>query len=300
VTFFIGEALRALRRSAAPSLAAIVTVVLTTLLLGVFVPVIKASSTTNENVREQLALRVFLKKNATKHEAIAAKKKIARIPHVERTQYISKGEGLNVLRGEIGNGPLSRGLGQLRGNPLPASINVYPDDPGNLDSIQRKILRRGAKGGPKPIDPAIDSISQSQQLAHKIHEVTNAVKIVLSVISVLLLVASLMLVANTIRLSIYARRREIEVMKLVGATNWFIRWPFVLEGLIVGISGAAIAVGLLWIGKVTIVDPLAENLSLIDNFSTIRFAPLIILLIAAAVVVSTLGSGVTLRRFLRV
>jgi cell division transport system permease protein len=300
MTFFIGEALRALRRSAAPSLAAIVTVVLTTLLLGVFVPVIKASSTTNENVREQLALRVFLKKNATKREAIAAKKKIARIPHVERTQYISKGEGLNVLRGEIGNGPLSRGLGQLRGNPLPASINVYPDDPGNLDSIQRRILRRGAKGGPKPIHPAIDSISQSQQLANKIHEVTNAVKIVLSVISVLLLVASLMLVANTIRLSIYARRREIEVMKLVGATNWFIRWPFVLEGLIVGLSGAAIAVGLLWIGKVTIVDPLAENLALIDNFSTIRFAPLIASLIAAAVVVSTLGSGVTLRRFLRV
>jgi cell division transport system permease protein len=298
--FFIGESLRALRRSAAPSLAAIVTVVLTTLLLGVFIPVIKASSKTSENVRAQLALRVFLDNRASKHDAIEARKRIARIPHVARTQYISKGEGLNVLRGEIGSGPLSRGLEQLRGNPLPPSINVYPDDPDNLDSIQRKIMRRGAKGGPKPIDPAIESIDQSQQLAHKINTVAKAVKIVLSVIAVLLLVASLMLVANTIRLSIYARRREIEVMKLVGATNWFIRWPFVLEGLIVGLSGAAIAVGLLWIGKVTIVDPLAENFALIDNFSTIRFAPLITLLIAAAVVVSALGSGVTLRRFLRV
>jgi cell division transport system permease protein len=300
VMFFIVESLRALRRSAAPSLAAIVTVVLTTLLLGVFIPVIKASSTTNENVRAQLALRVFLDKRVSKHEAIAVRKRIARIPHVARTQYVSKGEGLNVLRGEIGSGPLSRGLGQLRGNPLPASINVYPDNPDNLDSIQGKIIRPGGKGGPKPIDPAIDSISNSQPLANKIRTVTNAVKIVLSVIAVLLLVASLMLVANTIRLSIYARRREIEVMKLVGATNWFIRWPFVLEGLVVGLSGAAIAVGLLWIGKVTIVDPLAENLALIDNFSTIGFAPLITLLIAAAVVVSALGSGVTLRRFLRV
>ena len=83
-----------------------------------------------------------------------------------------------------------------------------------------------------------------------------------------------MLVANTIRLSIYARRREIEVMKLVGATNWFIRWPFVLEGLIVGLFGAALAVGILWAGKLTIIDPLAENFVLIDNFSTIGFVPL--------------------------
>ena len=93
-------------------------------------------------------------------------------------------------------------------------------------------------------------------------------KIILSVIAVLLLIASLMLVANTIRLSIYARRREVEVMRLVGATNWFIRWPFVIEGLIVGLLGAGIAVGLLWLGKVTIIDPLAQNFALIDNFST--------------------------------
>jgi cell division transport system permease protein len=126
------------------------------------------------------------------------------------------------------------------------------------------------------------------------------VKIVLLAIAVLLLVVSLMLIANTIRLSIYARRREIEVMKLVGATNWFIRWPFVLEGLIVGLFGAGLAVGILWAGKVTIIDPLAQNFDLIDNFSTIGFGPLVVTLMAAAVVVSALGSGITLRRFLRV
>jgi cell division transport system permease protein len=300
VFFFIAEAFRALRRSAAPSLAAIVTVVLTTLLLGVFVPVIKASSATNENVRQQLALRVFLKANVPKKQALAVKRKINAIPHVERTQYISKGAGLKILRNEVGNGPLNQGLGQLKGNPLPPSINVYPDDPDNLNSIQSAIVPPGPSGKPQPISPAIDTISNSQQLAHKIRTVTNAVKIILSVIAVLLLVVSLMLVANTIRLSIYARRREIEVMKLVGATNWFIRWPFVLEGLIVGLAGAGLAVGILWVGKVTIVDPLSQNFVLIDNFSTIGFVPLIVTLMAAAVVVSALGSGVTLRRFLRV
>ena len=299
VFFFIAEALRALRRSAAPSLAAIVTVVLTTLLLGVFIPVIRASSTTNENVRSQLALEVFMDVEATKRQAKSVQREINAIPHVASTEYVSKAQGLKDLRGYVGK-EIDEGIAQLRQNPLPISIIVHPDDPNNLDSIQAAITPPGPNGEPKPISPAIDKVSDGQGAADDIRTVTNAVKIVLLVIAVLLLVVSLMLVANTIRLSIYARRREIEVMKLVGATNWFIRWPFVLEGLIVGLFGAALAVGILWAGKVTIIDPLAENFDLIDNFSTIGFVPLIVTLMAAAVVVSALGSGVTLRRFLRV
>jgi cell division transport system permease protein len=300
ILFFLAEAFRALRRSAAPSLAAIVTVVLTTLLIGVFVPVIKASSTTNENVRSQLALRAFLVPEASRKQGKAVQHKINRIPHVARTRYISKAKGLDVLREEVGSGPLRNGLGQLKGNPLPDSINVFPDDPDNLNSIESAITPPGPNGKQKPISPAIESVSNGQGQANTIRTVTNAVKIILTVIAILLLVASLMLVANTIRLSIYARRREVEVMRLVGATNWFIRWPFVIEGLIVGLSGAAIAVGMLWVGKVTIIDPLAQNFQLIDNFSTVGFTTLAVALLAGAVIVSALGSGVTLRRFLRV
>ena len=300
VFFFIAEALRALRRSAAPSLAAIVTVVLTTLLLGVFIPVIRASSTTTENVRSQLALEVFMDVEATKKQAKSVQREIDAIPHVARTEYVSKKQGLKDLRGYLGNDEVSEGITQLRENPLPILIVVHPDDPNNLDSIQAAITPPGPNGEPTPISPAIDNVSDGQGAADDIRTVANAVKIVLLVIAVLLLVVSLMLIANTIRLSIYARRREIEVMKLVGATNWFIRWPFVLEGLIVGLVGAGLAVGILWAGKLTIIDPLAENFDLIDNFSTIGFVPLIVTLMAAAVVVSALGSGVTLRRFLRV
>ena len=299
VFFFIAEALRALRRSAAPSLAAIVTVVLTTLLLGVFIPVIRASSTTTENVRSQLALYVYMQVDATKKQAESVQREINAIPHVASTEYVSKPEGLAKLRGYVGT-EIDEGITQLRENPLPIAIVVNPDDPNNLDSIQAAITPPGPNGEPAPISPTIDKVSTGQGAADTINTVANAVKIVLLVIAVLLLVVSLMLVANTIRLSIYARRREIEVMKLVGATNWFIRWPFVLEGLIVGLSGAALAVGILWAGKLTIIDPLAENFNLIDNFSTIGFGPLIITLMAAAIVVSALGSGITLRRFLRV
>jgi len=298
--FFIAEALRALRRSAAPSLAAIVTVVLTTLLLGVFIPVIKASSTTNQNVRDQLALEVFMDVDATKKQAKRVQRKLEAIPHVERTEYVSKAKGLDDLRKDLGEEEISQGITQLPKNPLPILIIVHPDDPNNLPSIQAAITPPGSSGKATPISPRIDKVSNGQGAANTIRTVTNAVKIILLVIAALLLVVSLMLVANTIRLSIYARRREVEVMKLVGATNWFIRWPFVLEGLMVGLFGAALAVGILWAGKLAIIDPLAQNFDLIDNFSTIGFVPLIATLMAAAIVVSALGSGVTLRRFLRV
>ena len=301
IFFFIAEAFRALRRSASPSLAAIVTVVMTTLLLGVFIPVIKASSTTTQNVQSQLALYVYMFPDATTKQAKAAQKKIDKIPHVERTDFVSKNEGLKQLRTEIGKGPIGQGITQLHGkNPLPLAVVVHPDNANNLRSIQNAIVPPGADGKPKPISPAIEEVNNGQKAADTIRTVTNAVKIILSVIAVLLLIISLMLIANTIRLSIYARRREVEVMRLVGATNWFIRWPFVIEGLIVGLAGAGIAVGMLYVGKVMIIDPLSQNFALIDNFSTVGFVPLIIVLLAASIVVSMIGSGITLRRFLRV
>jgi len=301
IFFFIAEAFRALRRSASPSLAAIVTVVMTTLLLGVFIPVIKASSTTTENVQSQLALYVYTYPDSTKKQALAAEKKIDKIHHVKSTDFVSPKEGLEFLKKNIGESEIGEAATQLQGkNPLPYSIVVHPDSANDLPAIQRTIESQGKNGKAKPISPAIDEVNSGQKTANAIRTVTNAVKVMLTVIAVLLLFVSLLLIANTIRLSIYARRREVEVMRLVGATNWFIRWPFVIEGLVVGLTGAAIAVGMLLVGKLTIIDPLAENFALIDNFHTVGFVPLIIVLLGASILVSALGSGITLRRFLRV
>jgi len=122
------------------------------------------------------------------------------------------------------------------------------------------------------------------------------------VITALLVLASLMLIGNTIRLSIYTRRREVEVMRLVGATRWFIRWPFMIEGVIVGFIGGLLAILILWLGKLTIVDPLSSSFSFLaaQNSSTLTFPAMVAILFGAAVLVSTLGSGITLRRFLKV
>ena len=116
----------------------------------------------------------------------------------------------------------------------------------------------------------------------------------------LLTIASILLIANTIRLSLYARRREVEVMKLVGATDWFIRWPFVIEGVVVGAFGALLAIVVLGVAKVVLLDPLADNWTLIAAAQTISFTALVIILMGAGVVVSAVGSGISLRRFLRV
>jgi cell division transport system permease protein len=297
--FFLSEAFRALRRSAAPSIAATVTIVVTTLLLGVLVPVLKASEDKTQDVRDQIGLNVYLYDDATKPEIDALKTKIVGLPHVDSAEFVSKSEAVKILSDRL-DGDLKRSLGELKTNPLPASFKIGLDDPDNLEAVRSSLTTVTPSGDVKPNSPIISSVGDQRADANKIRKVTGAVKIVLIVLAALLLVASLMLVGNTIRLSIYARRREVEVMRLVGATSWFIRWPFIIEGVIVGITGAAVAVGILWLGKVTIVDPLSDNFQLVDNFSTMGFAPLVAILVSSAALVSALGSGVTLRRFLRV
>ena len=126
------------------------------------------------------------------------------------------------------------------------------------------------------------------------------VKLTIAGLAVLLVIASLLLIANTIRLSLYARRRDVEVMKLVGATDWFIRWPFVIEGILVGAIGGVIAVLVLAVLKIALIDPLAADFALIAAPDTMNFGLLVAVLLLASVAVSAAGSGLSLRRFLRV
>jgi cell division transport system permease protein len=295
--FFIREALRALRRSAAPSVAAIVTIVVTVLLLGVLVPVIYSTLAKTEDVREQIGLRIFLFDDATKREIDGLQGRIERTPHVESVEFVSKQEALDLLRTDLEDPDITK---ELNSNPLPASFDVHPDDPDSIESIRSDLAPPNANGKPQPISPIVEEVKDSREEAIEIRGVTQGVLIVLSVIAGLLLVGSLMLVANTIRLSIFARRREVEVMRLVGATSWFIRWPFMIEGLIVGFLGGVLAVAILGVGKVIVIDPLADRFDLVENLETVAFLPLIAVLIACAMAVSALGSGITLRRFLQV
>jgi len=293
IGFFLREAMRAMRRSAAPSFAALATVLVTLLVLGVFIPIVQATNGAANSVRSRVEVDVYMKTNATAADEARVRSELLRTPHVHSVQFVDKAQAYAQ------QAKLDPQAYQLLGtNPLPDTFHVIPDNPANVLAVQRSLTTGGSQGG--MIDTSIQSVSNKRTDTKKILEVTNLVTITAAVLTVLLTIASVLLIANTIRLSLYARRREVEVMKLVGATDWFIRWPFVIEGIIVGAAGALLAIAVLGVTKVALLDPLANNWSLIAAPRTISFVALVAVLVGAGVFVSAIGSGLSLRRFLRV
>jgi cell division transport system permease protein len=293
-SFFVKEALRGLRRSSAPALAALLTVLLTAVVLGVFIPIVQATTGTANEVRSRVVVDVYVKDSATQLQQAELRQAIEDTPNVESVEFISKGEALARAQ-EKNPKAFEAGAELLGSNPLPASFRVHPEDPDKLNEI---VTSLNAAGDTRLA--AIDEVRDREEDTNKILSATGLVKALTAGLAVLLVLASIALIANTIRLSIFARRREVEVMKLVGATNWFIRWPFVIEGMIVGFLGGLLAVLLLAVVKTTFIDPLSDRFALLAAPDTIDFPLLVAILMIACIGVSALGSGITLRRFLRV
>jgi cell division transport system permease protein len=292
--FFLKEALRGLRRSSAPALAALLTVLLTALVLGVFIPIVQATTGTANEVRERIVVDVYVDPTATEGDQAELRQTLESTANVKSVEFISKEVALERAK-EKNPEAFEAGAELLGSNPLPDSFRVTPEDPDKLGLITAQL-----EPGGTPALEAIDEVRKREEDTDKILSATGLVKILTAGLAGLLLFASIALIANTIRLSIFARRREVEVMKLVGATNWFIRWPFVIEGVIVGFFGGVLAVLLLTIAKETFIDPLSDRFALLAAPDTIDFPLLIVLLMLACILVSAIGSGITLRRFLRV
>ena len=293
--FFLREALRALKRNAVPSFAAVATVLVTVLVLGVFIPVVQATTGAANEVRSKVLLDVYLKTDAKPRDAERVKALIARQPHVKDVQFVSKQAAYDRERKR---NPEAYAL--LGSNPLPDTFRVTPDDPDQINAIRDALSPAASSGARTVVDPAIDEVKNRRDETNKILTATRVVKLTMALLAILLVLASVLLVSNTIRLSLFSRRREVEVMKLVGATDWFIRWPFVIEGVFLGFLGGVGALALLGVGKVALLDPLERDFALLSAPKTIGFSVLALLLMLAAVGVSAAGSGLSLRRFLRV
>lgn len=297
--FFFSEALRTLRRNSAPSIAAFLTVMVTTLVLGVFIPITNIATGAANDVRDRLLVEVFIEKNATQAQVAQLRERLEANEYVESVNYVSKEEALESLQG-----PLEDASDVLGSNPLPASFQAIPKDPDQVsqivESLQTTETDADGKESTEYVSPAINDVQNREDETEKILSITGGVKFAMWGLAILLILTSALLVGNTIRLSIYARRREVEVMRMVGATNGFIRWPFIIEGIFVGAAGGLVAILLLLIFKQTIIDPVSDKFALFAAPDTINFASLTLILMVAAIGISAAGSGLTLRRFLRV
>jgi cell division transport system permease protein len=295
LSFFLREAFRSLGRNAMPSFAAMATVLVTMLVLGVFIPIVQATTGAANEVRGRLLLDVYLRTEATPADVERVRQRLNGAAHVKRVEYVSKED---AYRAERRRNPEAYQL--LGANPLPDTFRVTPDDPSHIDLLRDQLAPVEFGGRRTAIDPAIDQVKNRRDETSKILSATRVVKLTTALLAALLITASILLIANTIRLSLFARRREVEVMKLVGATDWFIRWPFVLEGVVVGAMGGILAILLLAVGKVALIDPLASEFALIAAPRTISFLALVVVVLLASIAVSAAGSGISLRRFLRV
>ena len=248
-------------------------------------------------VREKVLVNVYLKsdiKPADRARVSALLREDTK--YVGKVEYVSKEAAYREQKKDYPE-YYSELLGS---NPLPDTFRITPDEPDNALKLRDALSPSTPGGGRTTLDPAIQVVKNSKDDTQKILVATRVVKITTGLLAVLLVVASVLLVSNTIRLSLFSRRREVEVMKLVGATDWFIRWPFVIEGIVLGALGGTVAILLLLVGKIALLDPLIEQFELLAAPETINLGVLVGLLLLAAVAVSALGSGLSLRRFLRV
>lgn len=295
--FFLREAIRSIRSNAAISVAATVTVMIAVFILGAVIPSFLYVQSTVDKQKDRLDMNVFISDSATNAQVQGLSDRLKQLQDdglVSTYTYVSKDDALKELKGRLNNPDI---IELLPSNPLPASFKVKPNDPSDNPDIEAALRDSPA------LDDLDGGISYAKETSERLLKILKVIQIAGVALIGVLLVAAVLLIGNTIRLSIFARRREVEVMRLVGATNWFIRWPFIIEGIICGIVGAAAAIGLIWVAKIAVVDDFVANNTgslTSDQATTIGFLWLGLILVAAGGLVGALGSGITLRRFLKV
>jgi cell division transport system permease protein len=301
VRLLFSESLRSLGANLSTTVASTFTVLIGMFLLGLVIALGTWALSYSDYAKRQLEVKVFFcaefsaapctgEQAASEKQIDAMRIKIESNPLVadNGVELVTRAEALQEMKRRRPDLVKS-----LVSNPLPASFRVTPRDGDNVKTLAGQLRT--------PLLPGVEKVQDGEEVADRVLTVAKVISTTAGVATVILLITSVLLIANTIRLSIFSRRREIEVMKLVGATNWFVRGPFMLEGLICGLVGSVAAVLLLLAGK-EIVLPLilSESDTGSSNAEAIAFGLNALLLVGVGLVVGVLGSGLTMRRFLQV
>jgi cell division transport system permease protein len=290
------ESLRSMTSNISTTLAATLTVLIGMFLVGVLLAFGTWARSWSDQKKGELLVKVYFctelecpqQGEAKSAEMAKIKTQLEASPLVKAggVKFVSKEDALVKMRKEH-----PEIVAELTNNPLPNSLEVIPKRGEDTAKIAALL---------KPPPAGVDDVKYGQKTTSRVLQLAHVIESVFLFAVAILLAAAMILIANTIRLSIFSRRREIEVMKLVGASNWFVRGPFMLEGLLCGLIGSVLAVVLLLVAREVVATPILDGLDAAEGAHAIAFGLNALILCALGLFIGAVGSGLTVRRFLKV
>lgn len=297
------EALRHFRRNWSTVLGAIVTIFLSLFVIGLFAISSALIGNMVGNVENQVTIQAFLSDGANQADVDALRSKISSWDYVESVSYKSKEEALEEYKQTMSNRNAADAVAALDGeNPVPASLVINLSDPQNVESVASKLIADSsfAKLADDTDDPE-SSVQYGRETVERLFSVTYYLRIAAIALVAMLAFIAFVFINNTIRLAIAARRREIAIMRLVGASNGFIRGPFMMEGMLEALIGSLISVLMLHVGMSVVIPKLQSSLQFLSFDLPARVLGLTYLsLVVIGLLIGLFGSMIAMRRFLKV
>lgn len=294
IKLFIMDALKSIRRNATISLASAATVMATLFILGAFAMLLLNVKVAITDVESQIEVQVILKDDIKIDQQQAAYNKISKLDGVTSITFKSKKQALEDLKQQLGDKNKGLVAGMENDNPLPNSYIVKVKQPDYVSKVVSAVQPNG-----KYMD-GIEQAKDGRDIVNRISAITKTVQWVGLALFIILIGVSLFLIGNTIRLAVYSRRREINIMKYIGATDWFIRWPFIIEGMVIGLFGAIISILLLYYVYGLAYSKVTSSVSMMMRF----ISPVYILInmswifIIIGIFIGAIGSIIAIRKFL--
>ncbi|MDQ3956536.1 MAG: permease-like cell division protein FtsX [Actinomycetota bacterium] len=289
--YFFSETASNLRRNLLMTIAAISTVTISLLLLGGVAILHLAVRNMTYSWQAKIEISAYLEENITDGERQTLTDELSEMPQVEAIDYISQADALEEFQRQFRSQPELFEV--LDEDSLPASIRVSLVDENDTEAVATVL--RGK--------PGVDDVRYGGEIIKTLLQVNSFLRTITLVLAVVLMAAAAALIANTIRLGIFARREEIGIMKLVGATKWFIRIPFMLEGVFAALVGAIIAGSIVLLADIFLFPKMGEAFTFLQEvffFTNGEIAQILGGLAVGGAVVGLIGSGMALRRFLEV
>lgn len=283
------------------SVASVTSIVVSLLILGVFILLVLNVNSIADEADSQVQISTYLNPGVDEKVRMALQTAIGSMPEVSRVTFVPKAEGLQDLRKRLGEDgeDLLEGYDEET-NPIPDTLKVEVYEPSTVGAVSEQISALNKKYPDN--DSPIFKVRYGKGTIEKLFQVTKTIRNIGFLFVLGLAIMAMFLIANTIRVTILARRREIGIMKLVGATNNFIRGPFFIEGGLIGLIGSVITVTILFLGYAQLINALSGDLTLSIKLLSLNEigVPLAGLLIGLGVMIGIWGSTVSIRKFLKV